>query len=51
MAPAFDNLTIDTAGTQEEAAEQLEAALEMEVEETGEGEEGSEDTRRALGDL
>ena len=36
-------------GTEEEATEQLENALEMEVEETGEGEEGGNGTQRALG--
>ena len=44
-------LTIETAGTDEEAAEQLEEALDMEAEETGEGEEGGDGTRRALGFL
>ena len=36
MADCLNNLTIETAGTEEEAAEQLEDALEMKVEETGE---------------
>ena len=36
VAAALNNLRIMTAGTQEEAVEQLEASLEMEVEETGE---------------
>ena len=31
----MNNLTIETAGTEEEASEGLEAALEMEVEERG----------------
>ena len=45
----MNNLTIETAGTEEEAAEGLEAALEMEVEERGsEGEEGGGGTQRAL---
>ena len=45
---ALNNLNIETAGTEEEAEEQLEAALEMEVVETGEGEEEGDRTRRAL---
>ena len=45
----MNNLTIETAGTEEEAAEGLEVALEMEVEERGsEGEEGGGGTQRAL---
>ena len=49
----LDNLTIETATTEEEAAEGLEAALEtqeMEVEGDGwsEGEEGCRGTQRAL---
>ena len=49
----LDNLTIETAGTEEEAAEVLEATLEtqeMEVEGDGgsEGEEGGGGTQRAL---
>ena len=47
----LNNLTIETAGTDKEVTEQLEAALGMEVEETGKGKEGSEGTPRALGDL
>ena len=47
----LNNLTIKTAGTEEEAAVQLEEALEMEVEETGEVEEGGDGTIRALGAL
>ena len=42
-------LSIETAGTEEEVAERFETALEMEMEETCEGEKGGEDTRRALG--
>ena len=49
MAERLNNLRIYTAGTEEEAVEQLETALEMEDEEMGEGEEGGEGTRRALG--
>ena len=45
------NIIIDTEGTEEEAAERFNTALEMEVKELGEGEEGGEGTRRALGDL
>ena len=50
---ALNNLTIETAGTEEEAAEGLVASLEMDVEEdTGsEGEEGGGFTQRALGAL
>ena len=33
----LNNLTIDTAGTEEESVELLEEALGMEVKETGEG--------------
>ena len=45
----ISNLTIETAGTEEEAAEGLEAALEMEVEERGsEGEEGGGGNQWAL---
>ena len=45
---ALNNLNIETVGTEEEATEQLEAALGMEVEETGEGEEWGDGTLRAL---
>ena len=38
------NLTIETAGTEEEAADQLEAALEIEVKGEGGGEEGGDGT-------
>ena len=53
MAGLLNNLTIETAGTEEEAAELLEEALGMEVKETGEGEgeKGVEGTQRALGAL
>ena len=46
----LNNLTIETAGTEEEAADGLKAALGMEVEEDrdSEGEEGGEGTQRAL---
>ena len=40
---------METEGTEKEAAEQLDAALEMEVEEEGEGEEGGDGNIRALG--
>ena len=49
------NLIIETAGTEEKAAEGLEAALGMEIEEVGvinfEGEEEGGRTQRALGAL
>ena len=47
----LNSLTIDMVGTEEEAAEQLEALLEMEVKESGEGEEVGNGTIRTLGDL
>ena len=53
LAVLLNNLTIETAGTAEEATEHLEAALGMEVEAGGgrEGEEWDDGTVRALGDL
>ena len=53
MAVGFHNLTIETAGTEEEAEEGLEASLEtqeMDVEGDGgrDGEEGDRGTQRAL---
>ena len=55
VAVYFDNLNIETAGTEEEAAEGLEAALGMEAEEEsevdGKGQEGGDMTQRALGSL
>ena len=53
MTGLLNNLTIETAGKEEEAAELIEEALGMEVEETGEGEskEGGERAPRALGAL
>ena len=53
MSGLLRNLTIETAGTEEEAVENLEAALGMEVEENGEseGEELSDGTQRELGSL
>ena len=49
------NLSIDTAGTEEEAAENLQEALEMETEEEvgnfAEGVEGGEGTQGSLGAL
>ena len=55
MAVGIENLSIETAGTEEEAAERLEAALGMEINKDGEGEcEGEkwgEGTQRTLGDL
>ena len=38
------NLKIEMVGTEEEAAESSKTTLEMEVEETGKGEEGDEGT-------
>ena len=40
---AINNLTIETAETEEEAADQLEAVLEMEIAEFGKGEEGDDE--------
>ena len=57
VAGLLNNLTIETGGTEEEVAEGLEAALEMEVvgdgedDGEGEGEEESDGTLRALGAL
>ena len=55
MSEEMGNLTIETAGTEVEAAENLEAALGMETKETGgdvvEGEELVEETQRELGAL
>ena len=53
MARLLNHVTIETAGTEEEAAEHLVAALGMEVEEDRgrEGEEGGDGTQRALGSL
>ena len=45
----LNNLKIETAGMEEEAEEQLDVVLEMEVEETGEVEEEGDGTLRALG--
>ena len=49
----INNLSIETAGTEEEAAEGLAAALELEVENDrgSEGEEEGGGTQRALGAL
>ena len=49
----LNNLRIETAGTEEEAADGLMAALGMEVEEDrdSEGKEGGDGTQGALGDL
>ena len=51
MAGILNNLNIETVVTDEEAADGLEAALGMEVEDyrDSEGEEGGEGTLRALG--
>ena len=51
VARLLNILTIETAGAEEEAAEQLEAALGIEVEETDEGKEEGEGTQTALGAL
>ena len=55
VAACLTNLTIETVGTEEEAAEGLKAALGMEVdgysEGEFEGEEGGEGTQGELGDL
>ena len=53
MLAGITNLAIETEGTEEEAAEQLAASLEMEVEADrgGEGEAESGGTQRALGAL
>ena len=49
----INNLSTETAGMEEEAAEALAAALEMEVEEDrgSKGKEGGEGTQTALGAL
>ena len=55
VAGLLNNLNIETGGTEEEAAEGLEATLEMEVEGDGqyegasEGKEEADGTLRALG--
>ena len=53
MVQAINNLSIETTGTEEEAAECLEAALRMEVNGYGEGEgeveEGGEGNQWSLG--
>ena len=53
IASRLNNLTIETVGTEEEAADDLEAALGMELEEDRdiESEEGGEGNQRALGAL
>ena len=53
MLAGINNLTIETAGTEEEAEEQLAAALGIEVEEDrgSEGEEGGDGTQRERGAL
>ena len=55
MTAELGNLTIETAGAEEEAAKNLEAALNMDIEEEGadtvEKEEGGDGTQRALGAL
>ena len=51
ISARLNNLRIETAGTEDEAAEGLAASLEMEVEEDrgSKGEEEGEETTRALG--
>ena len=53
VANLLNNLDIDTAVTEEEAAEGLEATLGMEVEEDrdSEGKEGGDGTLMSMGDL
>ena len=53
MATRINNLTMVTAGTEEEAAEGLSDPLEMEVEEDkgSKGDDEGRGTQRALGDL
>ena len=53
LAGLLTNLNIETAGTQEEAADGLEAALWMELKEDrdSKGEKGGDGTQKALGDL
>ena len=51
MAARINNIRTETAGTEEEVDEGLKAALEMDVEEVGKGEEEGERNRRALGAL
>ena len=48
VAAWITNLIIDTAGAEEEAAEQLETAMRMKVEELGEVEEGGKGTQKLL---
>ena len=50
IASRLNNLTIETAGTEEEATEGLAVALDMQVDEDEEreGEEGGGGTQRAL---
>ena len=47
----LNNLIIKMVGREKEAAEQLEAVLKMEVEETGKVEGESDGNRRSLGAL
>ena len=53
MAACLNNLTIETAGKEKEAAEVIAALLEMQVEEdrVNEGEEGGDGTEREMGAL
>ena len=53
ITETLNNLTIETGGAEAEAAEGLEAALEMEVVGDGgsKGKEGGDGTQRALGTL
>ena len=51
VADCLNNIIIETTEIEEEAAERLENVMVMEVEDTGEGEEGGEGTKRTLGTL
>ena len=53
MVVRVESLIINTAGTEEDAAEGLETALKMDIEEegVGEGEEGCDGIQRSLGAL
>ena len=46
-----ERLVVETEGTEDEGVEIFEAALEMDVKDTGKGEQGGDGTLRALEDL